>query len=109
MAPFDIRYGHVFCVVDPESPDEATLGAALRLARLLAVTSLAGKGNEIDPRRALQAVTAIRSELDAVRRLKTQLTSIRTAASEVTAGLDRLRDQVVARVADAEEQLQTRN
>jgi hypothetical protein len=102
VAPFDIRYGHVFCVVDPEAPDDATLGAAIRLARLLAVSSLAETGSEVDAARALEAVTAIRSELEAVRRLKTQLTSIRNAAAEVSTGLDKLRDQVIARVADAE-------
>lgn len=106
VAPFDIRYGHVFCVVDPDAPDEATLGAAIRLARLLALSSMAEAGNEVDAARALEAVAAIRTELDAVRRLKMQLTSIKTAASEVSAGLDRLREQVVARVADAEAQLQ---
>jgi hypothetical protein len=105
VAPFDIRYGHVFCVVDPEAPDEATLAAAVRLARLLAVSSLADKTDEVDAARALEAVTAIRAELDAVRRLKMQLTSIRSAAGEVSAGLDKLRDQVLARVSDAEAQL----
>ncbi len=106
VAPFDMRFGHVFCVVDPESPDEATLGAAVRLARLLAVATQAAQENEIDANRVLQTVVAIKAELEVVRRLKTQLTSIRNSAAEVAAGLDRLRDQVLARVAEAEAQLQ---
>ena len=102
VSPFDVRYGHVFCVIDPLAPDPATLEAGLRLARLHALAQLATQHNEIDAARALQAVAAIRAELDELRRLKTQLTSIRNTAVAVTGGLDRLRDQILARVADAE-------
>jgi hypothetical protein len=49
----------------------------------------------------------VRAELDAVRALKTQLTSIGRAAGEVAQGLDRMREQVLARVADAEGLLQS--
>jgi hypothetical protein len=96
----------VLCVVDPDSPDDTALGAAIRLARLYAIASLDQRETEVDAARVLQAVSAVRAELDAVRGLKTQLTSIGRAASEVTHGLDRLREQVLARVADAEAQLQ---
>ena len=106
IAPFDVRFGHVLCVIDPESPDEASLGAAIRLARLFAIASLAQRETEVDAAHVLESVTAVRTELDAVRGLKTQLTSIGRAASEVSQGLDRLREQVLARVADAEAQLQ---
>lgn len=106
VAPFDVRYGDVFCVIDPDAPDAATLAAAVRLARLYALATLAERGTEIDPARVMQAVAAVRAELDAVRGLKTQLTSIGRAASEVSQGLDRMREQVLARVADAEAQLQ---
>lgn len=106
VAPFDVRYGHVFCVIDPEAPDMATLTAAVRLARLHALASLAAASTEIDAGRVAQALAALKTELDAVRRLKVQLSSIRTTASEVAAGLDRLREQILVRVADAEAQLQ---
>ena len=108
VAPFDVRFGHVICVVDPDDPDSANLNAAVRLARLQALVSLATSETEIDASRVLQAVAAIRTELEAVRRLKTQLTSIRTAAAEVAVGLDRMREQVIGRVADAEQMLQPR-
>lgn len=107
VAPFDVRFGHVICVVDPGDPDSANLNAAVRLARLQALVSFATSETEIDAARVLQAVTAIRAELEAVRRLKTQLTSIRTAAAEVAIGLDRMREQVIGRVTDAEQLLQT--
>lgn len=106
VAPFDVRFGHVLCVVDPDAPDSATLGAAVRLARLYALASLAHRETEVDAGRVLLAVAAVRAELDAVRALKTQLTSIGRVATEVSSGLDRMREQVLARVADAEAQLQ---
>ena len=40
IAPFDVRAGDVYCVIDPANPDPATLDAAIRLARLLAIASL---------------------------------------------------------------------
>lgn len=106
VAPFDVRSGHVVCVIDPQAPDCGTLSAAVRLARLYALASLEQRETEVDATRVLQAIAAIRGELDMVRGLKMQLTSIGRAATEVSAGLERMREQVVARVADAEAQLQ---
>jgi hypothetical protein len=106
VAPFDVRYGHVFAVIDPESPEMATLTAALRLARLHALASVATQSTEVDTARIAAALAALKAELDAVRALKVSLTSIKTTADSVATGLDRLRDQVLARVADAEVQLQ---
>ena len=105
VEPFDVRYGHIFCVVDPDEPSETVLAAAVRLARLYAVATLVEHESAIDTARVLAAVAAIKTELDALRRVKVQLTSIRSAASEVTVGLDRLRDAILVRVADAESQL----
>ena len=68
------------------------------------VAALAGGGSGVG--RVLATVTAIKTELDALRRLKVQLTSIRGTAGEVAVGLDRLRDAILARVGDAEAQLQ---
>lgn len=106
MAPFDVRFGHVFAVIDPQSPDLATLGAAVRLARLHALASVATQKAEIDPGRIGAALLAVKTELDAVRALKVSLTSIKTTADNITTGLDRLREQVLARVAEAESALQ---
>jgi len=106
IAPFDVRYGHVFCVVDPDAPDASALGAAVKLARLHAVATLSSSARDIDAPRLAQALAALRAELDAVRRLKVQLTSIRTTTTDVTAGLDRLREQILLRVGEAEALLQ---
>ncbi len=105
IAPFDVRAGDVYCVLDPEAPDRAVLEAAVRLARLLALTTLREQESEIDPTAIAAALAAIRNQLDAIRALKVQLTSIGTASQAVNAGLDKLREGVLARVADAEEQL----
>jgi len=106
IEPFDMRYGHVFCVVDPEQPDAAALSAAVRLSRLYALATLSQREDTVDVGRVLATVSAIKTELDALRRLKVQLTSIRGTAGEVAVGLDRLRDGILARVGDAEAQLQ---
>ncbi|HUR16812.1 MAG TPA: hypothetical protein VMZ33_05980, partial [Candidatus Limnocylindrales bacterium] len=102
VAPFDVRSGHVLCVIDPEAPDVSTLAAALRLARLYAIASLERRADTVDVRRVSQAVAAVRGELDAVRALKTQLTAIGRTAGEVSTGLDRMRENVLSKVADAE-------
>src|SRR5919198_1152811 len=105
IAPFDIRGGDVYCVIDPAAPDPASLEAALRLSRLLAVASLAEANVDVDAAAIATALAGIRQELDAVKGLKSQLTSISGAAALVSTGLDRLRDGVTARVVAAEKEL----
>jgi len=105
VAPFDVRFGHVLCVVDPDAPDGATLCAAIRLARLYALATLAEREANVDPARVMAAITAVKSELDAIKAMKTQLTSVGRVAAEVSNSLDRMREQVLARVAEAESEL----
>jgi hypothetical protein len=105
VAPFDVRFGHVFAVIDPQSADMATLTAAVRLARLHALASVATQSTRVDAARVAAALSALRNELDAIRALKTSLTEIGKTANNVSVGLDRLREQVLARVSEAEAQL----
>jgi hypothetical protein len=105
IAPFDVRAGDVYCVIDPEAPDPATLEAAVRLARLLALASLREQHVEVDANAVREALAGVREELEAVRRMKASLTSIATTTRDIQAALDRLRDGVVARVNDAEAEL----
>lgn len=105
IAPFDVRAGDVYCVIDPEAPEPATLEAAVRLARLLALASLREAEVEVDATAIGSALTSIREQLELVRGLKATLTSIGTSSKEVAAGLDRLRDGIIARVAEAEAEL----
>jgi hypothetical protein len=106
IAPFDVRFGHVLCVVDPDAPDDVALCAAVRLARLYALASLAQTETKVDAARVRHAIAAVRAELDVIRGLKSHLTSIGRTAGEVSQSLDRMREQVLARVADAEALLQ---
>jgi hypothetical protein len=105
IAPFDVRAGDVYCVLDPAAPDVATLEVAVRLARLLAVSSMRETEAEIDSAAIGAALSGIREQLDVIKGLKAQLTSISGAASGVSTGLDRLRDNVIARVVEAEAEL----
>lgn len=108
IAPFDMRAGDVYCVVDPAAPDPATLEAAVRLARLLALQTLRSHDVEVDAAAVTEALKGVREQLDTLRALKMTLTSIGTSAREVYAGLDRLRDGILARVAEAEAELRPR-
>ena len=105
IAPFDVRMGDVYCAIDPDDPQPATLDAAVRLARLLALAATRETDGDVDAAAVHEALERVRAELDAVRGLKTKLTTIGTAAKAVNAGLDQLRDGIVARIAEAEAEL----
>ena len=105
VAPFTLVGDDVYCVIDPEAPEPATLEAAVRLARLLALASLAEREVEVDAAAIGTALNAIREQLDVVRSLKAQLTSISTATKAVWSGLDQMRSNILARVAEAEAEI----
>ncbi len=105
IAPFDVRSGDVYAVLDPDAPDLADLLAAVRLARLLAIHSAREVEAEIDAASLGQALARIREQLDLVKGMKAQLTSIGTAAGAVAGTLDKLRDGVIAQVTAAEREL----
>lgn len=105
IAPFDVRGGDVYCVIDPADPDPATLEAAVRLARLVALASLREQRTEIDGEAIRAALTAVRAELEAIRGIKSTLTSIATSTASVQACLDRLREAIIARIAEAEAEI----
>jgi hypothetical protein len=107
VAPFNIVGDDVYCVIDPADPDPATLEAAVRLARLLALASLVEREVEVDAAAIGAALTAIHEQLEVVRTLKAQLTSIMTSTKAVWTGLDTMRGSILARVAEAEAELRT--
>jgi hypothetical protein len=108
IAPFDVRAGDVYCVLDPAAPEPATLEAAVRLARLLAMQTLRDHDVEVDAAAVAEALKGIREQLETLRALKMTLTSIGTSAKEVYAGLDRLRDGILVRLTEAEAELRPR-
>jgi hypothetical protein len=105
IAPFSLVGDDVYCVIDPDDPERATLEAAVRLARLLALTSLVEREVDVDPATIAAALTAIREQLEVVRTLKSQLTSISNATKAVWTGLDTMRATILARVAEAEAEI----
>jgi hypothetical protein len=108
IAPFDVRAGDVYCVVDPAAPDAATLEAAVRLTRLLALQTLRSHDVEVDAAAIAEALKGVREQLETLRALKVTLTAIGTSAKDVYAGLDRLRDGILARITEAEAELRAR-
>jgi hypothetical protein len=107
IAPFDVRAGDVYAVIDPADPDQATLEAAVRLARLLALATMRQSEAEVDLADIQASLTGIRETLEVVRGLKVQLTSIGTSADNVSKALDRLREAVLAWISRAERDLAT--
>jgi hypothetical protein len=109
VAPFNLVGDDVYCVIDPDDPDAATLEAAVRLARLLALASLVELEVEVDAAAIGAALTAIREQLEVVRTLKSQLTSIMTSTKAVWTGLDMMRASILAKVGEAESELRARS
>jgi hypothetical protein len=105
IAPFDVRAGDVYAVVDPADPDLTTLQAAVRLARLLALASVRETEAEVDLGEVQASLTAIREALESIRGLKVQLTNIGTTSTGVSAALDKLRDAILAWITRAEREL----
>jgi hypothetical protein len=107
VAPFTIAGGDVYCVIDPDAPEPATLEAAIRLARLLALATLAERDVTVDAAAIAAALVGIREQLELVRQLKSQLTSISTATKTVWTGLDEMRAAILTRVTEAEAEIRT--
>lgn len=105
IAPFDVRAGDVYAVIDPSDPDMATLEAAVRLARLLALTSVRESEADVDLSDVQASLTAIREALEAVRALKVQLSNIGSTSTAVSVGLDKLREAILAWISRAEKEL----
>ena len=105
VAPFALIGDDVHVVVDPEAPDAASLEAAVRLARILALARLDDRDVEVDAAAVARALQGVREQLDAIRALKAQLTSVSNATKAVWTGLDTLRNAILAKVAEAEAEL----
>jgi hypothetical protein len=105
IAPFDVRAGDVYAVIDPADPDRATLEAAVRLARLVALTALRESEADVNVAEVQRSLTTIRQTLDTLRGLKVQLTSISKTSDNVSEALDKLREAVLAWISRAEREL----
>jgi hypothetical protein len=100
-----VRAGDVYAVLDPADPDPTTLGAAVRLARLLALTSVRESEADVNLAEVQASLTAIREALESIRGLKVQLTNIGTTSAGVSTALDKLREAILAWITRAEREL----
>jgi len=105
IAPFNVVGDDVHVVVDPDAPDQAYLEAAIRLARLLALAKLAERTVDVNAQAVGRALAGVREQLEAIRNLKTQLTSVATVTKSVADSLDAMRAGILARVGEAEAEL----
>jgi hypothetical protein len=105
VAPFALVGDDIHVVVDPEAPDPAYLEAAVKLARLIALATLEEHEVDVDAAAIGRALAGVREQLEAIRALKAQLTSVSNATKAVWTGLETLRTGILARVAEAEAEL----
>ena len=103
--PFTVVGEDVYCVLDPDAPEPRMLEAAVRLSRLLALASLRERSVELDAAAISAALCGIREQVEAVRTMKSQLTSIGNATKAMCTTLDRLREGILGRVAEVEAEL----
>jgi hypothetical protein len=105
IAPFTLLGTDVYAVFDPDSDDDVALEAAVRLARSLALLSLRDAAGQVDVPAVEEALAEIGQQLAAVQGMKARLTSIGSAARDVSSALDLLRAGVLRSVRAVEEQL----
>ena len=105
VAPFSLVGTDIFTVFDPEADDDAALEASIRLARALALLTLREAAGQVDVPAIQEALDEIGQQLAAVQGMKARLTSIGTAARDVSAALDLLRAGVVRGVRAIEDQM----
>ena len=105
IAPFQISRHGVFCAVDPEAPDLATLEAAYRLAKITARNLRRTEGSGADLSALRDAIEALRTRLDSVKEIKKTLTAVDKATEKARDELDALRTAIAAEVDRIEEQV----
>ena len=102
IAPFDVRAGDVYAVIDPADPDPATLQAAVRLARLLALTSLRENEAEVDLARGAGGAHGHPRGAGGHPEPEGPADEHQHDVVGVSAGLDKLREAVLAWIARAD-------
>ena len=77
----------------------------MRLARMLALATLGEREVEVDAQAVARALTGVKEQLEAIRSMKSQLTSVANVSRQVADGLDAMRTGILARIAEAEQEL----
>lgn len=105
VAPFSLVGSDVYAVYDPQADDGVGLEAAFRVARVVALLTLRETAGQVDLAAVGEALQDVQFAVDNVRKMKSRLTSIGSAAQEVSSLLDDLRERVLASVRDIDDLL----
>jgi hypothetical protein len=105
VAPFSLVGTDIYAVFDPETDDDTALEAAVRLARSLALITLREAAGLVDVPAVQEALDDIGQQLALVQGMKAKLTSVGTAARDISSALDSLRAGVLRSVRAVEDQL----
>ena len=105
VAPFSLVGTDIYAVFDPEADDDTALEAAVRLARSLALITLREAAGQVDTPAVQEALDDIGQQLALVQGMKAKLTSVGTAARDISSTLDVLRAGVLRSVRAVEDQL----
>jgi hypothetical protein len=103
IAPFALVGNDVYAVYDPEADGGVGLEAAFRVARVMALLTLRDTGGQVDVAAISEALQDVQYAVDNVRKMKARLTTIGSAAQEVSGLLDELREGVLASVRDIDD------
>ena len=105
VAPFSLVGTDIYAVFDPDADDDTALEAAVRLARSLALITLREAAGQVDVPAVQEALDDIGQQLALVQGMKAKLTSVGTAARDISSALDVLRAGVLRSVRAVEDQL----
>jgi hypothetical protein len=103
VSPFALVGSDVYAVHDPEADGGVGLEAAFRVARVMALLTLRETGGQVDVAAIGEALQDVQFAVDNVRKMKARLTTIGSAAQEVSSLLDELRERVLASVRDIDD------
>ncbi len=103
VSPFALVGSDVYAVYDPEADGGLGLEAAFRVARVMALLTLRETGGQVDVAAIGEALQDVQFAVDNVRKMKARLTTIGSAAQEVSSLLDELRERVLASVRDIDD------
>jgi hypothetical protein len=103
VSPFALVGTDVYAVYDPEADGGVGLEAAFRVARVMALLTLRETGGQVDVAAIGEALEDVQFAIDNVKKMKARLTSIGSAAQEVSSLLDDLRERVLASVREIDD------
>jgi hypothetical protein len=103
VSPFALVGTDVYAVYDPEADGGVGLEAAFRVARVMALLTLRESTGQVDVAGIGEALQDVQFAVENVRKMKTRLSGIGSAAQEIATLLDELRERVLASVRDIDD------